>query len=116
MTTALVILAAGIAVWFIHDSLRAREQVLTHCRRICTELRLQLLDETVSVSGLRPARDSHGRWHLQRVYRFEFSVHGADRHPGMAVMLGNSVLHVRVEHPDGAVILPAPERGAERLH
>lgn len=100
-----LLLIAG-AVWFWIGSMRAREQTLARARRVCEQMNVQLLDQTVALSRLWVRRDSHGRLRLWRWYSFEFSTSGADRHRGAASLLGDQIQFVRLEHPQGPIIIP----------
>lgn len=51
-----------------------------------------LLDDTVSISGLKPARNEDGHIRLQRSYEFEFSDTGNNRRKGSVVLLGQRVV------------------------
>jgi hypothetical protein len=104
MDAVLALLGMAAAVWFWVDSLRARELALLHCARLCREMDVQLLDHTVRVARLRLGRDRDGRVRLRRFYVCEFSINGADRWYGIAVLLGRHVEYVRMEHPDGPLV------------
>lgn len=101
----LVAAALGIGLWFVFDSLRAREQALHACRSACREIDVQLLDQTVALARLRLARDGRGRVRLRRRYNFEFSTGGSDRWLGHIDLLGLNVLGVELHGPSGAIIL-----------
>ena len=92
---ALVLIVAGAALWI--DSLRARERALAAGRRACERYGVQFLDETVSFSRLRPARDESGHLRLQRTYTFEFSDTGNNRRHGAIVMLGGDLQDMHLE-------------------
>jgi hypothetical protein len=81
----------GLFAWFWMDTLSARETALVAARRACDAEHIQLLDETVAVERLRPARDEAGRLTLRRDYVFEYSQDGADRHRGALTLLGREV-------------------------
>ncbi len=104
ITTLLLLVGA---VWLWSDSLRARELTLNRCRDACNELCVQLLDETVALSRITLKRDARGRLLLHRWYRFEFSTDGTDRHPGAVSLTGQVIEFVRLEYPQGPLILPA---------
>lgn len=87
--TALTLL--GLLGWFWMDALRARETALAAARQACVGEGLQLLDETVAVERLRPARDGAGRLVLRRDYLFEYSRDGADRHRAALTLVGREV-------------------------
>ena len=101
----LLLLMTAVAFVFWNDSLRARDRMLETCARLCHELKVQFLDETVSLSGIRLARSSHGWPEFIRVYSFEFSGTGNDRWQGRATLAGRRVLSVQLDHPEGVTIL-----------
>ncbi len=86
-----ILLLAGIA-WLWLDSLKAREAAVRAAREICTAEGLQLLDDTVAISGLKPARDDDGNLTLQRSYNFEYSDTGNNRLKGSVVMRGHRLV------------------------
>lgn len=110
----LLLALAGIA-WFWNDSLRARDQVIQACRRLCAEIEVQLLDETVALRQLRLQRGERGGWQAARRYTFEYSRTGADRWPGHALLSGPRLESVQLQGPDGVIILnparAAPQSG-----
>ena len=90
---------------FWNDSLRARERMVQACERLCRELKVQFLDETVSLTRLSLRRGARGWPEFTRVYGFEFSGTGKDRWQGRAVLAGRRVLSVQLDHPEGVTIL-----------
>jgi hypothetical protein len=82
----LLFVGAAVAWWF--NALRAREVALRAARAACQRHDLQLLDETVAVVRLRPARDAAGRVGLRRWFRFEFSDDNDNRREGSVEVLG----------------------------
>ncbi len=86
-----ILLLAGIA-WLWFDSLKAREAAVHAAREICAAEGLQLLDDTVAISGLKPVRDEGGRLTLQRAYHFEYSDTGDNRLKGSVVMQGHRMV------------------------
>jgi hypothetical protein len=102
------ILIVGGLAWLWYDSLKAREAAVRAAREICVAEGLMLLDDTVAISGLKPARDEDGRLKLQRAYDFEFSDTGNNRLKGSLVLRGRRVVIVNV----GMRIAPA----ARTLH
>ena len=91
----LALALAGASLWI--DSLRARESAVAAGRDACERYGLQLLDDTVSITRLRLARDEGGRLRLQRTYAFEFSDTGDNRRHGAIVMLGAQVEDLQLE-------------------
>jgi hypothetical protein len=90
-----IFLLAGIA-WLWFDSLKAREAAIRAAREICAAEGLMLLDDTVSISGLKPVREENGRLTLQRAYDFEFSDTGNNRLKGSMVLQGHRLVLLNV--------------------
>ncbi len=111
MADTIALLVLAVALWFWNDSARTREQTLKYCRDACRDLDIQLLEETVALAHTRLKRDARGHLLVHRWYRFEFSIDGADRHPGAASVAGRIIEFVRFEHPKGPLIIPS-----SRLH
>ncbi|MFA5530638.1 MAG: DUF3301 domain-containing protein [Thiohalomonadaceae bacterium] len=82
----LLIIGAVVGWWF--NALRARDVALRAARTACQRHDLQLLDETVAVVRIRPARDPAGHMGLRRWYRFEFSDDNENRREGRVEVLG----------------------------
>jgi hypothetical protein len=92
---AIVVIAAAIFLWL--DSLRARERAVQAGRTACQRYDLQFLDETVSFTKLRLARDREGQLKIARTYTFEFSDTGNNRRHGAIVMLGGELQDLHLE-------------------
>ena len=82
----LLILFAIVGTWLRLS--RARDKAIQEARARCQRYGLQLLDETVGLSGLR-IRHVHGRRVIERRYSFEVSIDGNDREAGHLWMIGN---------------------------
>jgi len=91
----LVFLVGAALLWA--DSLRAREHAVRAGRNACSRYSLQFLDDTVSFTRMRLARDGEGRLKISRTYTFEFSDTGNNRRDGAIVMLGGDVQDLRLE-------------------
>jgi hypothetical protein len=105
LIAGLLLLAVVAVAWFWNDSLRARERMLETCARLCRELKLQFLDETVALARLGMARGPRGNLQITRDYVFEFSGTGQDRWQGRATLAGRRVLTVQFDHPGGVTIV-----------
>ncbi|WP_291995331.1 DUF3301 domain-containing protein [Candidatus Accumulibacter sp. ACC003] len=111
-------LAAG---WLWLDSFRAREAGIRAVRAACDADDLQLLDDTVALASLRPARDDEGRLRWRRVYRFEYSDTGDNRRTGQVTLLGSELLLLHLPRAQGfglqsvANVGEAPPRPFPRL-
>ena len=98
----LLLLAGTGWLWF--DSLSAREAAVAAAKAACAAEDLLLLDDTVAICGLRLARDGDGVMRIQRVYGFEYSDTGNDRHSGSIVMLGSRVLVINIMRRQGPAL------------
>src|SRR5690606_960313 len=100
---ALMLLVAAIGAW-IWRGMGLHDQALSIARRHCRQAGVQLLDESVALTRLRPARGRWGRPGLRRRYAFELSVTGARRYSDFVNMLGRHLLRVKAAHhpfPEG---------------
>jgi hypothetical protein len=94
----LAVLLFGLAAaWLWSDSLGVRERAIQAGRDACRRYGVQLLDETVAIARLWPARNTDGRLRLRRTYTFEFSDTGNNRRHGAIVMLGRQVEDLQLE-------------------
>lgn len=89
-----------IALWWW--SMHAHDRVDFISREVCNDLKLQRLDEAVSLRRIGIARDEYGV-NIERVFRFEFSVNGADRRVGEICLHGELPHWVHLAHPDGDI-------------
>jgi hypothetical protein len=87
-----ILVLLGALAWLWYDSLNAREAAVRAARDACAADGLMLLDDTVAIAALKPARDAEGRLKLQRVYDFEYTDTGDNRHDGSVIMLGRRVV------------------------
>jgi len=106
---------AGLALfaWYWMDSLKAREIALDAARAACRRVGHQFLDDTVATERTRLARNELGQTCLRRVYRFEYSDTGDNRHRGAVVMLGREVDVVQIA---GMLELVSSRPDRSRLH
>jgi hypothetical protein len=92
---ALLAIACGVLLWI--DSLKARERAVRAGRTACQRYDLQFLDDTVSFTRMRLARNDDGELRIARTYTFEFSDTGNNRRQGAIVMLGGEVRDLHLE-------------------
>lgn len=90
------IVLLGALAWLWFDSVHVREIGIRAAKAACHAENLQLLDDTVSISSLRLARDDEGRLLLRRAYAFDYSDTGDNRRRGSVVLLGPRVIVVNV--------------------
>lgn len=98
MTTvdlALGLVAAAFAA-FAWTSLKAREAANRAIRAACQRASFLLLDDTVALNSMRPARDPEGRLRWRRTYRFAYSDTGSNRKEGSVTLVGSVVIAVDV--------------------
>ena len=96
MTEIIVALLLVAVLWFIADSLKAREAAHVAARKACEEAGFQFLDDTVSQMQIKLARDQEGRAVLERWFRFEFSHSGDDRQQGVVRLKSSRVQEVNL--------------------
>jgi hypothetical protein len=104
MDVLILLTLTAALVWFWTDSMRTREVALRRCAELCRQMDVQLLDQTVRLARLRLGRNDKGRLQLRRFYVYEFSTDGIDRWYGVAILLGQRLEYLRMEHPEGPII------------
>jgi hypothetical protein len=92
---AIIAIVAGTLLWA--DSLRAREKAVAAGRSACQRYDLLFLDDTVSFTRIRLARNENGELRIARTYTFEFSDTGNNRRQGAIVMLGGELQDLHLE-------------------
>jgi len=108
MGTAIVLMifaAAAVAFW--NAGRAAAERAGQLGRDACRAARVQWLDESVHVIGLRPCRVD-GRLGWERTFRFDYSADGTDRHQGRLVLRGERL--VSFVGPPTPAPVPFPDR------
>lgn len=85
--------------WWV---MQAHDRVDLISREVCKDLNVQRLDEAVALRRVSLAHTAYGM-RLERVFRFEFSVSGADRRCGEICLHGNWPCWVHLDHPDGDI-------------
>ena len=85
-----LLILLGIYLW--QGALKAREQARALSHALCSQARVQLLDQTVALQRVGLARGADGRLHVRRRYRFEISTDGVDRHAGSLEILAGELL------------------------
>jgi len=83
---------------------RARELASRHCQ----ELNLQLLDQSMVITGYWPARNANANLVMQRSYQFEFTSTGERRYKGIIVLVGLQLSTIELE----AYIIPDADLGS----
>lgn len=90
--TMLCVILVLAALYGWQNALRARDLARSLGHDICADAGVQLLDQSVTLSGLGLSRNAEGRLRLRRNYAFEISLDGVDRHRGGLQMLDGRLL------------------------
>lgn len=93
----------GLA-WFLYDSVKAKEAATKSALAQCLTADVQFLDQTVARHKIKIFRQTSGSLGLARIYRFEYSVSGAEREQGWAFLLGRRVQRVILEINDDSTL------------
>ena len=95
----IVLLFASAAAWLWRGH-GIRERALALVRRHCEKMDVLLLDDNVALRRLSLLRDAHGRRRLARVYVFEFTVTGEQRHVGSISMFGQHLGQIELDRSE----------------
>lgn len=96
---SILLLFAACAAWLWRGH-GIRERALALVRRHCEKAEVMLLDDNVALQRLRLLRDARGQRRLARVYGFEFTVTGEQRHVGSISMFGQHLGKIELAaHP-----------------
>ncbi len=104
----LALFAIAMLLW---RGITLKERAVMMCRRVCREFNVQLLDDTVVYRGMRRVPDGSGK-RFAHVYRFEFSVNGADRLGGEMVSGRFGTWSAKLNLPEGPTIWDSDARRA----
>lgn len=89
MTTALWLLIIGFPLALFWSSGRAAaEAAVDFGRQLCLRSGVQWLDQSVHQVSIGLQRDGNGRLAWRRVFHYEYSHDGHDRHAGSITLLG----------------------------
>ncbi len=93
---------AAAAAWLWHGH-GLRERALAAVQRHCQQQGVELLDGNVAFGRYRLVRDVQGRRRFARVYAFEFTVTGEQRHSGSVTLFGSRIGRIELApHPFAA--------------
>lgn len=91
----LALIVTGVFYW--RGALLVKERAFVAAQKRCTEMEVQLLDESIYLRRLWFKRNEQGRLSLWRAFYFEFTVSGADRYFGRVIMLGSRITQVELD-------------------
>ena len=88
-------LCMACVYWF--NAQKAKEIALGTARAHCLAMEVQMLDDYVALNGIWLKRDKLRKFHLRRLFLFEFSSTGDERYNGTVLMLGRRVESVYMD-------------------
>ena len=91
-TLVLLMIAAAMAFSFWSAGRAAAERAEALGRDVCRNADVQWLDQSVHAIGIRLCRHDTGWLGLERTFRFDYSIHGDDRHVGRLVLRGDRLV------------------------
>lgn len=95
----LLMLFATACAWLWHAH-GLRERALELVKQHCARTDIELLDDNVALRRLALLPDARGRKRLARVYGFEFTVTGEQRHEGSIILFGKHLGRIELAaHP-----------------
>lgn len=93
----IILLVFIAAIWFWLDGIHAKDLASRAGKKACSDQGVDFLDDTVEITRTRLKRDSSGKLHFYRDYRFEFSSDGSQRYRGEMTVFGKQVRNVILE-------------------
>ncbi|WP_409277736.1 DUF3301 domain-containing protein [Pseudomonas defluvii] len=122
---SVLMLLATVGAWLWHNH-GLREKALERVKQHCAKLDLELLDGNVALKRIAFIRDANGRKRLARVYNFEFTVTGEQRHPGTITQFGAHAMQIElapypfeikpVQHRDNVIEMKQWRQEHNRWH
>lgn len=95
----LLMLFATACAWLWHAH-GLRERALELVKQHCAKTDIELLDDNVALRRFTLLPDARGRKRLARVYGFEFTVTGEQRHEGSITLFGKHLGRIELAaHP-----------------
>lgn len=95
----LLMLFATACAWLWHAH-GLRERALELVKQHCAKTDIELLDDNVALRRLALLPDARSRKRLARVYGFEFTVTGEQRHEGSITLFGKHLGRIELAaHP-----------------
>jgi hypothetical protein len=102
LSNLLWLVPVGIVFHYLWQSGKFKGRAREIASRHCQQLSLQLLDQSMVITGYWPARNPYGTLVMRRTYEFEFTSTGKRRYQGIIVLLGMRLESIDLE----AYILP----------
>ena len=99
-----LLLVLVVLFWLWYSGARAKETAIHCVKAACEETGVQLLDATIFLKKLWPARLQNGRVGLLRFYQFDYTENGANRFQGLIVMTSNRMEYLQMEKDGHTVV------------
>ena len=97
MLLQIIIILLLLAVALIAvNGMRVREIAISYAKNHCAKESVQLLDQSVSSSTVKPSRTASGKLTLLRRYTFDFTSTGEQRYSGQIIMHGMRVAEIQL--------------------
>lgn len=91
-TLIILMIATAIVVSLWNANRAAAEQAEAVGRNACSAAGVQWLDQSVHAIAWRLYRRDSGWLGMERTFRFDYSIHGDDRHAGRMVLRGDRLV------------------------
>ena len=98
MSSLFLVLLFGLIIWYWYSSLQTNEIATQSARQACKGQRLQFLDGTVVLHGMKISRSDAGQLCLKRTFQFEYSADFDSRKTGFVIMQGSKIETVGLEN------------------
>ena len=111
LSNLLWLVPVGILFHYLWQSGKFKGRARDIASRHCDELNLQLLDQSMVITGFWPAKNANANFVMRRSYEFEFTSTGKRRYQGIIVLLGLQLNAIELE----AYIIPDTDRESVNL-
>ena len=91
----LLLLTIAIIYWW--GAYGIKQLALMATQKHCSEMNVQLLDESLALKRIRIRRDESGKLKLLRYFNFEFASTGDDRYRGETIMHGQRCVTIKLD-------------------
>jgi len=97
MFNLLWLIIAGLVGYYWWNSWKFKGRALGLTLEHCSQLNLQLLDQSMVIRGIWPERNAGGKMALRRTYQFEFTSTGEQRYMGQIILTGMKLKSIDFE-------------------
>lgn len=93
----LLMFLVGFILYYWWQSGEYKGRALKLAAQYCQQHDLQLLDQSMVISGYWPHRNERGAWVIRRTYDFEFTSTGQQRYRGRLTLMGFQLDKIELE-------------------